>query len=238
MGVIEWEDNGVNIDDAFYSLNEKTLYNIGELRTRYPNLKLDVIDKAFVFDGIFAEVTRVNKLATKNEINASTFFNNAGFFKKETKSLSSETYGSSYLGFWTTGTTDLTGGLDRASYIFFSKKSQLLAFNSNDEVMTYYNELKTTNSELPYLADKTQVLNYFKLEKSKIMEKYDIPEDIDNQLMNDLRNIDPNSENPFLNPDNSQFENLIQQFMQRHNHSQLDSNILRKLNEKFKNQNN
>ncbi len=238
MGVIEWEDNGVNIDDAFYSLNEKTLYNIGELRTRYPNLKLDVIDKAFVFDGIFAEVTRMNKLATKNEINASTFFNNAGFFKKETKSLSSETYGSSYLGFWTTGTMDLTGGLDRASYVYYSKESQLLAFKSNEEVISYYNDLKSTNPDLPNLVNKSQILDYFKSEKAQIMEQYDIPQNIDNQLMNNLRNIDPNTENPLLNPDNSQFENLIQEFIQRQNNSQLNNNILNQLNEKFKNQNN
>ena len=238
MGVIEWEDNGVNIDDAFYSLNERTLYNIGELRTRYPNLKLDVIDKAFVFDGIFAEVTRMNKLATKNEINASTFFNNAGFFKKETKSLSSETYGSSYLGFWTSATTDLTGGLDRASYVYYSKESQLLAFKSNEEVLIYYNDLKSTNPDLPNLSNKSQILEYFSSEKIQIMEQYNIPQSIDNQLMNNLRNINPNIENPLLNPDNLEFENLIQEFIKQQNNSQLNSNTLRELNEKFKNDEN
>jgi len=51
IGVIDWENhNNIDIDKAFFKLSDTTLYVLGELRERFPALKLDIVDKAFVFD--------------------------------------------------------------------------------------------------------------------------------------------------------------------------------------------
>jgi len=201
IGVIDWENhNKVDIDKAFFKLSDTTLYVIGSLREKYPNLKLDIIDKAFVFDGIFAEVIKMNKLSISNNVNASTFFNNQGNFVKESKALSSEAFGSSYIGYWSTRTVNMTGALDLASYVYNNKRIMEIQIQPNTVVLSDYSKLKTANPSLPDLKTKKEIEDYYKGNNKEIMIKHDIEPALDLKFKNELNNKDIMNLDKIINP--------------------------------------
>ncbi|MBV6654863.1 MAG: hypothetical protein KI786_13955, partial [Mameliella sp.] len=207
IGVIDWENhNNVDIDKAFFKLSDTTLYVIGEMRERYPDLKLDIIDQAFVFDGIFSEVTKLNKLSITNSVNASTFFNNEGYYNKETKSLNSEVFGSSYIGYWSSRTVDLTGALDKATYVYVTKELFQVKQEEDVTVVQHYDSLRITNPTLPKYNSKEEIIRYYESKKAEIKEKYEIPESLDKRFENQIIQNDQDVIKGILDSGNSGFE--------------------------------
>lgn len=200
IGVIDWENhNDIDIDKAFFKLSDTTLYVLGELRERYPALKLDIIDKAFVFDGIFAEVVKMNRLSISNNVNASTFFNNEGHFNRETKALSSEAFGSSYIGYWSSKTVDLTGALDLASYVYTNKKIIQLQAQNNDIALSDYSKIRETNSSLPNLKSKKEIEDFYKNKNKELMNKHEIEPGLDLKFKNEIKKNEINTLEEILN---------------------------------------
>lgn len=201
IGVIDWENhNNVDIDKAFFKLSDTTLYVLGELRERFPALKLDIIDKAFVFDGIFAEVIKMNRLSISNNVNASTFFNNKGFFNRESKALSSEAFGSSYIGYWSSRTVDLTGALDLASYVYTNKKIIELQTQNNAIALNEYSKLREANPTLPDLKSKKEIEDFYRDINKELMIKHEIEPSLDLKFRNEIKNKDINNLEEILNP--------------------------------------
>lgn len=194
IGVIDWENhNKVDIDIAFFQLSDTTKYVIGELRERFPKLKLDIIDKAFVFDGIFAEIIKLNRLSVSNNVNASTFFNNKGNFNRETKALNSEAFGSSYIGYWSSRTVDLTGALDIASYVYSTKKLIDIQGQSDDVVLNEYSKIRVTNPSLPDLKTKKNIENFYNEKNKDIRLKYSISPELDKKFKDEFKEKNNNS---------------------------------------------
>lgn len=201
IGVIDWENhNKIDIDKAFFKLSDTTLYVLGELRERFPAIKLDIIDKAFVFDGIFAEVIKMNRLSISNNVNASTFFNNKGYFNRETKALSSEAFGSSYIGYWSSKTVDLTGALDLASYVYTNKKLIDIDTQNNEIALSNYSKLRETNPALPDLKSKKEIENFYIDKNKELMIKHEIDPSLDLKFRNEIKNKDINKLEEILTP--------------------------------------
>ncbi|MCA6437614.1 MAG: hypothetical protein IM600_17170 [Bacteroidetes bacterium] len=201
IGVIDWENhNKVDIDKAFFKLSDTTLYVVGALREKFPELKLDIIDRAFVFDGIFAEVVKMNRLTINNNVNASTFFNNKGNFTKESKSLSSEAFGSSYIGYWSTNTVDLTGALDLASYVYAKMRLNELQIQNNTVALNDFSKLRETNPTLPNLKSKSEIEDYYKTKNAELMKNNKIDKTLDLKLENELKKKDNLKLEEILNP--------------------------------------
>jgi hypothetical protein len=201
IGVIDWENhNKIDIDKAFFKLSDTTLYVLGELRERFPALNLDIIDKAFVFDGIFAEVIKMNKLSISNNVNASTFFNNKGYFNKETKALSSEAFGSSYIGFWSSRTVNLSGALDLATYVYTNKKIIELQNQENAIALSDYSKLRETNPSLPDLKTKKEIEEFYTDKNKELMKIHEIAPSLDLKFKNEIKNNDIKNLEDILKP--------------------------------------
>lgn len=201
IGVIDWENNNnIDIDKAFFKLSDTTLYVVGELRERFPLLKLDIIDKAFVFEGIFAEIVKMNRLSISNDVNAATFFNNKGYFNRESKALNSETFGSSYIGYWSSRTVDLTGALDLASYVYTNKKIIELQNQASTVALSDYSKLRRTNPSLPVLNTKKDIEDYYKDKNKELIKEHEIDPLLDLKFKNELKNKNINTLEEILNP--------------------------------------
>jgi hypothetical protein len=170
LGVIGWENNRkIKVEEKLLALPSEILYNLGRLKHLYPNLKLDQLNKAYVFDGIYLEINQYSSLTSSNKISGSTFFSTDGYFERSQKSLDSRVFGSSYLGYWTELQNDCSGSLDFALAVYYELSSKLYAAQTDEAVKKDYEELRKVNTSMPAYTTRAQAINYMSNLKQQVV---------------------------------------------------------------------
>lgn len=191
IGVVDW------IKTA--SMNPKPTTNVlkedmpsadqielGRLYAKFgDSLRLQRIDKAYIFDGIYLEHKEGSKTTASNEIRASTFVTNSGTFEFSNSKVTSKVFGSSYLGYWIGNTSPNFGGL--LEYFEAVYSAQIPKLLTDNLLIEEYKKLRKANSTMPDLNTTSDIKLYYNKKLTEYLQKN--PTDIDNKLLSSGDNV-------------------------------------------------
>ncbi|NVJ46444.1 MAG: hypothetical protein HWE07_04925 [Cytophagia bacterium] len=171
---------------------------LGRLYYKYRDeVKLQRIDKAYIFDGIYIEHVQSSGFAGSNEINVSTFVTNQGSFDFSNSTATKKVFGSSYLGYWISESSPNFGGL--LEYFGAVYANQIPQFYKDEQIVNEYRRLREVNNNLPDLSTPDAIRSYYRNQVSDYLQGH--PEDINKALLKNNVTLDDVSSIDFLNQD-------------------------------------
>lgn len=174
-GIIDWMKEGeINISDAFMNnVSRNTHYRLAKLREKYPNLRIRLIDKAYVLNSIFYDLKEHSISNADAELGISTFVTAKGNYNKEVLREDNLLIGSSYLGFWFSNSSpDVTANLELSKGAALSYALNVIsALPTADLALQEYKKLRFDFPSLPELQSSTQIKNFLTLRVNEVSEK-------------------------------------------------------------------
>jgi hypothetical protein len=189
IGVVDWVKTASMNQKATTDLLKEDMpsadqIELGRLYAKYgDSMKLQRIDKAYIFDGIYLEHKEGTETNATNEIDVSTFVTNAGTFKFTNSNVTSKVFGTSYLGYWIGETSPNFGAL--LEYFEAVYSAQIPKLLTDRQLKEEYEKLREANPNLQELNTTSEIRLFYNQKLREYIREN--PSDQTNKLLSSRR---------------------------------------------------